>query len=108
MKITANQIAKIRNANRGNWKQDIVNHLKAHNGASPIAIYNATRPDRLDIPESKKRNNIASQLAYLRDEGYIIPAVENNQVFLLACPTAEKEEYEVLPNMESRLKSMLK
>ena len=106
-KITINQseLKQLRAKTASNWKTQIVEYLKANNGASSVAIYDATRPDRLDITEAKKVHNVASQLTYLRDEGYILQN-EDKQVFLLAVPTAVKDEYEIIH--EAKLKSLLR
>lgn len=71
-----------KSSSSGNWKQEIVAYLKANQGVNELKLYNDTRPDRLDISESKKRHNLASQYTYLRDEGYLIKK-EDSKVFLL-------------------------
>jgi len=103
--ISLSTLKQLRSKTASNWKTQIVAYLKEHNGASSVEIYNATRPDRLEITEAKKIHNVASQLTYLRDEGYILQN-EDKQVYLLAAPTAVKDEYEVIH--ETKLKALLK
>ena len=66
----------------GNWKQDIISYLRANQGCKELELYAATRQDRMDISESKKKHNLASQYTYLRDEGYLVKK-EDSKVFLL-------------------------
>ena len=103
--INSSELKQLRAKTASNWKTQIVEYLKAHNGASSIDIYDATRPDRLNITEAKKVHNVASQLTYLRDEGYIVQN-EDKKVWLLAVPTAVKDEYEIVH--EAKLKSLLR
>jgi hypothetical protein len=103
--INSSELKQLRAKTASNWKTQIIEYLKANNGASSLDIYNSTRPDRLDITEAKKVHNVASQLTYLRDEGYILQN-EDKQVFLLAAPTTVKDEYEVIH--ETKLKSLLR
>jgi len=72
------------------WRTSIVKFLKTNNGANDIEIYDATRPDRMNISESKKRHNIASQLTYLRNDDYLV-IKEDKSVFLLAEPNLKKK-----------------
>ncbi len=61
----------IKSSTRGGrpWKYDIVEFLiKTPKGASDVELYKATRPDRLDISESKMKHNIASQLTYIKND----------------------------------------
>lgn len=49
------------------WKYDIVEYLTKCKdySASDLEIYDATRPDRLEIPETKKIHNMASEWTYI-------------------------------------------
>jgi hypothetical protein len=107
MTIDATQFNKLRATSKGgNWKQDIVNYLIKNQGVQELKLYNDTRPDRLDLPENKKKHNLASQYTYLRDEGYLVQK-EDDKVFLLTKPSKEAGRFEAIPGMESRLKALL-
>jgi hypothetical protein len=104
MKLTIDQIKKMRSKSASNWKAQIIEYLKAHNGATDITIYNATRADRLEISETKKVHNMASQLTYLRDDGYVV-VKEDKQIFLIAEPRGN--EYVVLKGMERKARQLM-
>lgn len=107
MKITAEQFNKLRATSKsGNWKNDIIEYLKANQGVKELKLYNDTRPDRLDISETKKRHNLASQYTYLRDEGYLVQKQED-KVFLLTEPSEVAGEFKAIAGMEQRLKALL-
>ena len=78
-KITKEQREKLTSRRTQPWRTSIVEYL-SKGPANDIEIYNATRPDRLDISASKKTHNIASQLTYLKDDGYIIIRDEDKLV----------------------------
>lgn len=103
--LTTTDLRALRNKTASNWKTEIVAYLRKNNGASSLEIYDATRPDRLNITDVKKIHNIASQLTYLRDEGYILQN-EDKKVWLLAAPTTKKDEYEIVH--ETRLKTLIR
>ena len=107
MKISQDQINKIRKASSGNWKVQLVSYLKDNQGVKELKLYNDTRPDRLDISEAKKRHNLASQYTYLRDEGYLV-VKEEDKVFLLTEPSDKPGEFQAVPGMEKKLQAMLK
>ena len=49
-----------------NWSYAILRYLANRpEGATKIEIYRATRPDRLEIPETKMSHNVASQFSYI-------------------------------------------
>jgi formylmethanofuran dehydrogenase subunit A len=104
MELTIDQVKKIRKASASNWKAQIIEYLKAHNGSTDLTLYNATRPDRLDITETKKVHNIASQLTYLRDDGYVV-VKEDKNIFLVAEPQGDK--YMVIKGMEKKAQQLL-
>ena len=92
-KMTKAQLAaKIANStSRGQWRKDIVEYLKKHNGATDVEIYMATRPDRLNISKRKMKNNIASQMTYLKDDLVLIENVDSHR-FLRAYYDDDTEE----------------
>ena len=107
MTITAAQFTKLRATSKsGNWKQDIVQYLKTNQGCDEMSLYNATRPDRLEIPEAKKRHNLASQFTYLRDEGYLVQK-QDSKCFLLTEPSDKPGEFKAVEGQEARLKALL-
>ena len=107
MTIDAAQFNKLRATSKsGNWKQDIVQYLKANQGCDEMSLYNSTRPDRLEIPEAKKRHNLASQFTYLRDEGYLVQK-QDGKCFLLTEPASETGKFKAVTGQEARLKALL-
>lgn len=83
------ELKKIRTAASGNWKQDIVAYLKAHQGSTDIEVYKATRPDKAETEtEAKMKHNIASQYKYLRDDGYR-DVLEDDKRYLVIEPVKE-------------------
>ena len=107
MTITAAQFTKLRATSKsGNWKQDIVQYLKTNQGCDELAMYNATRPDRLEISEAKKRHNLASQFSYLRDEGYLVQK-QDSKCYLLTEPSDKPGEFKAVEGQEARLKALL-
>ena len=84
-KLTADQRKKLVNRRKQSWRQSIVAHLAAEGPKTAIEVYNATRPDRLDISDQKKQHNVASQLAYLSDDGYIT-IKDEGKIVLIADP----------------------
>ena len=107
MKISMEQISKIRKANSGNWKMQLVNYLKEHQGVDEIKLYDATRPENKDLAVPKKKHNLASQYTYLRDEGYLV-IKEDDKIFLLTEPSDKPGECNAIPGMEKKLQSLLK
>jgi len=71
--LTKEQKEALKRSTSTNWRDQIVKYLTkdecANNGQNTLEIYDATRPDRRDISDSKKKHNMASQITYLRDDG---------------------------------------
>lgn len=106
-RINTDQMKQLRGSNAKTWKLVIADYLAEHQGTEEIALYNATRPDRLNIPDRQKIKNLASEYTYLKDAGYMLQK-EDNKVFLLAKPIpGNKEEFDVLPGMEQRVADAL-
>jgi hypothetical protein len=84
MKLTKEQKAALKTSRKSNWRAQIVKYL-SDKTATSLEIYNATRPDRLDIPDAKKVHNVASQLTYLSDDGYLWTR-DNDKIVLIADP----------------------
>lgn len=84
-KLTKEQRQALKNRKTQAWRFSIVEHLKANGPCDDLSLYNATRPDRLQIPDAKKIHNIASQLNYLSNEDYII-IKDNDKRVLVADP----------------------
>lgn len=107
MEITKEQFSNLRGSRKGNWKAQIVEFLMTNQGSTDIEIYNGTRPDRLDISDFKKMKNVASQLKYLRDEGYM-DMLEDSKRFLIAVPKdGDRENFTVVKGQEQRVKTAL-
>ena len=104
MKITKEQAQQVKGTGR-TWKEDIIEHLKKTNGASATDLYVATRGEGLS--EVKMKHNIASQLTYLRNDGYLLSR-EDEAIFLLAEPIPGTEELQVVPGMEARVRQLLR
>lgn len=67
------------------WKFDIVEFLvRKPEGATDVEIYNSTRPDRLDISDSKKVHNIASQLTYIAQDAVAVIEKRDDRRILVA------------------------
>lgn len=70
--LTDDQKDSLKRKTNTNWRDQILKYLTAdnckNNGMEDIELYNATRPDRLNISDTKKRHNVASQITYLRDD----------------------------------------
>lgn len=92
-KLTAEQKAQLtRKSTQTSWRERIVKHLTENkcenNGSTDLEVYNATRPDRLELSDSKKIKNIASQLTYLRDDGYFLTH-NDKKIVVIANPKEE-------------------
>ena len=70
--IVSSEEVKKANANKKAaraWKLDLIKYLADNPaGATDIEIYNATRPDRLEIADAKKKHNVASQWTYISED----------------------------------------
>jgi len=75
------------------WKLDIIEFLvkRPGNHASDLEIYNATRPDRLEISEAKKKHNMASQWTYIAQDGLALIEGHSEKRLLVAI-TEETEK----------------
>ncbi len=71
--LTDDQKESLQRKTSTNWRDQIVEYLTKdnckNNGMDTLKIYDATRPDRQNISDSKKKHNMASQITYLRDDG---------------------------------------
>ena len=83
-----------------NWRDDIIGYLKKHNGATDIEIYKATRPDRLNISERKMKNNVASQMTYLKDDLVLIENIDSRRYLRAYYDTKTKKVVEVKTKKE--------
>ena len=89
------------------WKNKIAAYLKEHQGVDEITLYDATRPDRLEIPESKKIKNLASQYTYMKDEGMVV-IKEEGKIFLVTEPVpGKKNAFRVVDGQRERAKQLL-
>lgn len=71
-KLTAEQRKQLTARRSQPWRTSIIEFLVKNGPATDIEVYDATRPDRRDIPDAKKRHNVASQLTYLKDDKYVV------------------------------------
>lgn len=62
------------------WKIEILRYLVNNpKGATDIEIYDATRPDRLEISAAKKKHNVASQWTYITQDNLAVVEIEDDR-----------------------------
>ena len=107
MEITRAQVTALRKRSKGSWKYEIASYLKEHQGTDDITLFDQTRLDSSDWTDKQKKNNIASQYSYLRDEGYIV-VKDNDKYYLVTEPKSGKGDiFVVIPGQESRVQAAL-
>lgn len=79
-KLTAKQREALTNRSKVPWRERIIEFLRTNGPATPVEIHNATRPDRAEITDAMKTHNVASQLTYLKQDGYVLLRDEDNIV----------------------------
>ena len=88
MKIMSKAELKVslKDKTRGeNWNVSILRYLASKpNGDTKVGIYKATRPDRLDIPESKMEHNVSSQFTYIERRDELAQLSSENGVYKIA------------------------
>jgi len=99
--LTPEEVTALGRKSRTSWRNQIIEYLTKddgkNNGQDTLKIYDATRADRRDISDSKKKHNIASQITYLRDDGYFLKH-EDSKLMIIANP-----KMEVFPGAEKWL-----
>ena len=78
-KLTKEQREQLTARRTQPWRMSIIEQL-AKKPMTDVEVYDATRPDRPDISKSKKVHNVASQLTYLKDDGYVVIRHEDKLV----------------------------
>lgn len=84
IKITAEQRKALKSVRSINWRTRLAEFL-AKGPATAVEAYDATRPENKGIADTKKKHNIASQLTYLGDDGYLWIKADD-KIVLIADP----------------------
>ena len=86
IKMTKEQyLASVKRGSASRWKTQIFEELKkaGKDGIGDIALFDATRPeDTESFTDDQIRNNVASQLSYLRKQAMDIQKDSNRVVYL--------------------------